>query len=236
MDSLNHKIRRDAPPYTAALWKDPQGGRHIADAVITRLPVRKDRTRLLGRRQRILEAHIDVRGHDLVVLATHWTSRVSDHTGEGRRHYANVVYGRFREMYEANPHVDLLVCGDFNDNPDDPSVTEGLHATGDLEAVRAGGDPPRLYDLMAPLWERERTTAGTHYYHGRAYIFDQIVVSPGLLDDRAWVCETDTVRIHKHRFVTDRGRPEPFGSPRDKGRRGASDHFPVTVRLKVVGG
>jgi endonuclease/exonuclease/phosphatase family metal-dependent hydrolase len=233
-NSLNEAVR-GAPPYKTTLWKDPHGGRHIANAVITRLPVARDRTRLLGRRQRILEVHVDVNDHDLVVVVSHWTSRVSDEEGKGRRHYANVIYGRFREMYEANPRVDLLVCGDFNDNPDEPSVTEGLHATGDLEKVRSGGDPPLMYDLFRKLWD-ERTGRGTHFYHGRAYIFDQIVVSPGLLDDRGWTCETDTARIHNHGFVDRRGRPEAFGTRREKGPRGASDHFPVTVRLRVQGG
>jgi endonuclease/exonuclease/phosphatase family metal-dependent hydrolase len=237
MESLNARIK-GAPSYKTAVWKDPHGGRHIADAVITRLPVVGDRTRLLGRRQRMLEVHIDQNGHDLVVLATHWSSRVSDSSGEGRRHYANVIYGRFRQMYEANPRVDLLVCGDFNDNPDDPSVVEGLHATGDLEAVRAGGSPPKLYNVFARLWEEHKGggEVGSHFYGRKAYIFDQIVVSPGMLDDIGWTCETDTARIHKHRFTDRRGRPERFGTRRDKGQRGASDHFPVTVRLKVAGG
>jgi hypothetical protein len=32
-----------------------------------------------------------------------------------------------------------------------------------------------------------------------------------------------------------KGRPSSFGNERDKKRRGASDHFPVTVRLHVAG-
>src|SRR4029077_5450847 len=54
MDSLNERLGDKAPPYKALLMKDPPGGRHIATAIITRLPVEGDRTRLLGRRQRIL--------------------------------------------------------------------------------------------------------------------------------------------------------------------------------------
>jgi hypothetical protein len=76
---------------------------------------------------------------------------------------------------------------------------------------------------------------GTHYFHGRPNLFDQIVISPGLLDDQGWTCEVNTAEIVTHRFVTRRGQPLAFGTPRDKGERGASDHFPVTVRLKVAG-
>jgi endonuclease/exonuclease/phosphatase family metal-dependent hydrolase len=236
MESLN-KATRGADPYKHIAFRDPKGGRHIATAVITRLPLVADRTQLHGKRQRILESHIDVNDHDLVVLATHWTSRVSDEEGEGREHYADVIYGRFKAMYKANPKVDLLVCGDFNDNPDDPSVTEHLRATADLAKVKAGGDEPYLYGLFSELWERSKgdKTVGSHFYRGHAYIFDQIAVSPGLLDRRGWTCEVDTARIYnKHPFVDKKGHPIRFGTQRDKGERGASDHLPVTVRLKVA--
>src|SRR5579875_2305974 len=117
-ESLNRAIKPDASPYRHILMKDPHGGRNIATAILTRLPVVADRTRLLGHRQRILEGHIVVNGRELIVLATHWTSRVSDKTGEGRDKYADQIYGRFRAMFKAKPDVSLLICGDFNDNPD----------------------------------------------------------------------------------------------------------------------
>jgi endonuclease/exonuclease/phosphatase family metal-dependent hydrolase len=235
MESLNKAVK-GAPPYKHVAYRDPKGGRHIATSVIARVPLVADRTHLLGKRQRILEVHVDVNSRDLVVLATHWTSRVSDDEGNGREHYADQVYGRFKAMYRENPKVDLLVCGDFNDNPDDKSVTEHLHATSDLAKVRAGGDEPSLYDLFSELWEKNKGgKVGSHFYRGHAYIFDQIAVSPGLLDNEGWTCEADTARIYdKHEFVDKKGHPIRFGNPKDKGERGASDHFPVTVRLKVA--
>jgi endonuclease/exonuclease/phosphatase family metal-dependent hydrolase len=236
--SLNEALPK-APPYKHVLFRDPKGGRHIATAVITRLPVIAAKTQLHGRRLRILEAHVTVNDHDLVVLATHWSSRVHNE-GEGREHYADAIYGRFHAMYKANPRVDLLVCGDFNDNPDDKSVTEHLHATGDVRKVKAGGDEPLMYNLFAEVWEKNqgkdnRDKVGSHYYRGHAYIFDQIVVSPGLLDDYAWTCLPETAQIHRHKFVDRKGQPLRFGTERDKGERGPSDHLPVSVRLKVAG-
>jgi endonuclease/exonuclease/phosphatase family metal-dependent hydrolase len=190
---------------------------------------------LLGKRQRILETHLTVNDHDLVVIASHWTSRVSDKEGDGRDKYADQIYGRFRAMYKSNPAVDLLICGDFNDTPEDDSVKDNLHATGNREAVRQSSDPPLLLDLLAG---KDPAEFGTHYHSGKPYIFDHIVVSPGLLDDNGWTCEVDSVRTvnaltdphdKKHR------RPWRFGNKNDKGERGYSDHFPVTVKLKVQG-
>src|SRR5207249_875289 len=127
------------------LFKDPHGGRHIATAILTRLPVSD--CRLLGKRQRILEGHIEVHGHDLVVIAAHWTSRVSDKEGDGRDKYADTIYGRYRAMYRSNPSVDLLVCGDFNDPPDDDSVVKHLHAVADRATVQQAREEPLLLNL-----------------------------------------------------------------------------------------
>jgi endonuclease/exonuclease/phosphatase family metal-dependent hydrolase len=232
-DALNRKLEDSSLHYTNVLMKElKNAGRHIAPAILTRLPVWHDKTRLRGSRLRILEGHVEVNGRELVILASHWTSRVSDEEGGRRDKYADQLYGTFRGMYHNNPAVDLLICGDFNDPPDDESVTQHLHAIGDREAVLAAHDEPLLLDLMADKDPRE---FGTHYHARKWYIFDQIVVSPGLLDDEGWTVEPDSVRVvntlvkpndHQH-------RPWAFGNERERAPRGYSDHFPVTVELRV---
>jgi endonuclease/exonuclease/phosphatase family metal-dependent hydrolase len=234
-ESLNKAVGTKAAPYRNVLWENPHGGRNIATAILTRLPVDKGRTRLIGRRLRILEGHVVVNGHDLVVIASHWTSRLREEGVGGRDRYADAIYGRFRGMYRNNPDVDLIVCGDFNDNPDDNSVVKHLRATGDLGLVRKGGDEPYLYNLFAKRWASNNNEAGTHFHRGNWYIFDQLVISPGMLNKQGWYWdENDPARIVKQ-IADAKGRPLPFGNERDKRRRGASDHFPVTVRLHVAG-
>ncbi len=232
--ALNARLKDPALHYQNILMKEVAGGRHISTAIITRLPVRRDRTRLHGRLLRILEGHIVVNDHDLVILATHWTSRVTDKNGEHRAKYGDQIYGVFKGMYRSNPEVDLLVCGDFNDPPDAPSVTEHLHATGDRAAVRnSSRDEPLLLDLFA---NKEPAEFGTHFYKGW-YIFDQIVVSPGLLDNVGWRCDVDSVQTIRSlvRPGDRQRRPWAFGNEHQKMQRGYSDHFPVTVRLEVAG-
>jgi endonuclease/exonuclease/phosphatase family metal-dependent hydrolase len=243
LNTLNTSIPSGTPPYKHVLVKNAHGGRNIVTAILTRLPVVDDRTKLIGTRHRILEGHITVDGRELVVLATHWTSRVSDEKGAGRDKYANEIYGRYRAMHKTNPNVSLLVCGDFNDNPDDASVREHLHATGNLDKVRANEEPPLLYDVFANLWAEHKSDGkiGSHYYRGKAFLFDHIVVSPGMLNDRGdWQYKTDTAEIVHHRFVVPRGRnkghPLAFGNEHEKvllSERGVSDHLPVTVRLTL---
>jgi endonuclease/exonuclease/phosphatase family metal-dependent hydrolase len=239
-EALNARLKDPALRYKNIAFKDPHGGRHIATAVLTRLPLVPDRTHLHGRRLRILEAVVKVNGKELVVLASHWTSRVSDEKGEGRAKYADQIYGTFLGMYKANPNVDVLICGDFNDNPDDPSVTEHLHAVSDEAKVRAGGEEPYLLNLFGKRWEEDRKE-GTHYHRGKWYIFDQIVVSPGMLNPDGWQCEVKTAEIVRTgpNLLDRHGRPLRFGTEKDKvplSERGSSDHLPVTVRLRVAGG
>lgn len=239
-DALNARLKEGVPPYKDVQWKDPHGGRHIATAVISRLPLIASKTRLHGRRLRILETHVEVNGHDLTVMATHWTSRVSDSEGAGRDHYAKEIYQVYEDYYKgarslrANPKVDFLVCGDFNDPPDDESVTKHLHAVG-REEFKKGSAEPLLLNLFA---DKAGGKVGTHFYRGKWMCFDQICVSPGLLDNEGWSCDPATAFIvddvTDFKFGRLRGTPHRFGNENDRGERGYSDHFPVTVRLKVA--
>jgi endonuclease/exonuclease/phosphatase family metal-dependent hydrolase len=231
--ALNRRLPDSALRYSHLLMKDPGGGRHIATAILTRLPVQHDRTRLHGSRLRILEGHVVVNGHDLVILATHWTSRVTNETGGAREKYADQIYGVFRAMYMSNRKVDFLVCGDFNDPPEAPSVTDHLHATGDIQAVLEFRPEPLLFNLFAD--KNPSAGFGTHHFGKQWFIFDQIVVSPGLLDSEGWSCDPQSVRtINNLVKPGDRyGRPWRFGNEHERGTRGYSDHFPVTVRLRA---
>jgi endonuclease/exonuclease/phosphatase family metal-dependent hydrolase len=230
--ALNQRLSDPKLHYQNLLMKELSAGRHIAPAILTRLPVRRDKTRLHGSRQRILAGHITVDDRELVVLASHWTSRIQAGSDAARGKYADTLYGVFRAMHTNNPSVDLLICGDFNDAPHDLSVRDRLHATRDAEAVRKNPSPPILYNIMG---DKDATKGfGTHYYQGW-HLFDQIVVSPGLLDSVGWAVNPASAKtINTLTRPGDRlGRPWRFGGERDAAPRGYSDHFPVTVRLKM---
>ena len=230
-DALNARLADPALHYQHVLMKEVAGGRHIAPAIITRLGVRGDRTRLHGRRQRILEGHIVVDGKDLVVFETHWTSRLRETGEHGREDYADKIYGAVHAMYKSNPRVDVLIAGDFNDTPDDASVVKHLHTTGDIEAVRRDGPELLLLNLFA---DKDAATFGTHYFH-RWLIFDQVIVSPGMVDSFNWSCDVASVQTVNTLYrPEDRlKRPWRFGSPNDRFPRGYSDHYPVTVKLEL---
>lgn len=237
-DALNAKLvaaGRGDRAYTHILFEQDNTGRHFAPGILTRLTVIADRTRKLGGRSngRILEGHLTANGHELTVIAAHWTSRVTDGEGDGTRRmsYAKDCYGRARAILTENPDADVVVCGDFNDTFDEPSLRTGLHAVADAAAVKASADDPRLLALFAG-WAGD--PPGTIYGKSKWSVFDHVCVTRGLLDDRGWTCDATTAGVFapkELRRTSKRGEPFPFGRQTTKGDRGFSDHFPVTVRL-----
>ena len=228
--------------YTQTAMKNLNGGRHIAPGIITRLNVVHAETKLHGRMLRILETRLLVNGHELCLIASHWTSQLQQKGGgdgdDGRAKYASIIYDVFAEKAAKNPNVDFLVCGDFNDSPDSDPVVNDLGVTGDRKRATPRAERPQLLGLMVG---KDPAKFGTLYYQGKPKIYDHICVAPGLLDGDGWSCDPDSVRTYTDGLTRVGGtRPEPwrFGNPDPKseptGGRGFSDHFPVTVLLKVA--
>ena len=243
-EALNRKLdAANADPawrYTQVAMRNLDGGRHIAPCVITRLNVAHAETRMHGRQVRILEAHVSANGHDLCVIASHWTSQLRQRDGgdgdEGRENYARTIHARYEELVRKRPGADVLVCGDFNDTPDSAPVRSVLRALGNPAEVAPGVEPPALLNLMAG---KPPDRYGTLWYGGKPLIYDHICVSPGMLDAAGWWCDPQSVRaVHEGLTQPGAGGPRPwrFGDPQNppKGGRGYSDHFPVTVTLKVA--
>jgi endonuclease/exonuclease/phosphatase family metal-dependent hydrolase len=252
-DALNARL----PPewrYTGLVHRELRTGRRIEPAVLTRLAVRPARGRdasdaiadwlgLAGARdrrrdpfdfgeRRILMARLEADGYPLTLLVSHWTSRVTADSQPKRVAYAQALYAAVMALWREDPAADVLLAGDFNDEPGDRSVAVALNTTPGVAPRRPGGRAagPELTNLMARLDARR---SPTYVYRGRGQIFDQIIVSPGLLDDRGWRVLPQSLRVESSGPVQRNGRPVPFGGPNQLGERGYSDHFAVTVRLRV---
>ena len=230
-DALNDRLE-EPWRYTGLIHRDNRTGRRIEPALLSRLPVRDDLTRTFGIR-RILEAHLEAAGAPLVVLVSHWTSRLRDGGVDKRFAYADALYAIYLDLRDADPAVDLLLCGDYNDEPGDPSLLDHLHAEWDPTQVVPDADPPRLYELLGG---RDPNDWGTYFYRGRWQILDHLLAAPGLLDDQGWTVLPGTLRVENDDALRTQagGPPFRFGGPRDEGKpRGFSDHFAVTVRLRL---
>jgi hypothetical protein len=113
-------------------------------------------------------------------------------------------------------------------------VANCLNVTGDAALVTPDADPPRLFGVLSG---KSPNQFGTYYYD-RALIYDQVAVSPGLLDEMGWGYVPESVRVPTEGLIRSGSigrRPWRFGSRDDDASgRGYSDHFPVVVTLRVT--
>lgn len=239
-DKLKESKADDKLLYKNIAMKNLEGGRHIAPCVITRLDMVPQLTRMHGRMLRILECHVVVNGYDLCIFASHWTSQLKQRDGtdgdSGREKYAVAIYEAFRTMNKRDQNCDAIVCGDFNDTPDAEPVFKVLGAIGDKSKVKPTDNEPYFLNL---LHGKDPAKFGTIWYNGKPLIYDHICVSPGLLDNKGWSVDPDsiaTVTAGLTRVGATRREPFRFGNPGKETKtseRGFADHFPVMVKLKV---
>ena len=230
--ALHKRLKDKALRYPYLVYLDPGGGRSIATAVLSRIPL-EGKPVLLSRQRRILKLTLVKDKKPLTVIASHWTSRLSDTSGRGRLAYAEIIHRDFAAAFKKDPDVDYLVCGDFNDTPDEPAVARGLRAMGDAGKVLDEAKAGRAA-FFHPFAKLAKSGKGTHWFRGKGFLFDHIVASPGLLDGQGWQYRNNSARIvEKLKY---RDGPDRFGGPRDRRpfrNRGASDHFPVVIELLV---
>jgi hypothetical protein len=232
---LNAGLPEGAVKFNHVAMEELDGGRHIAPCVISRYPL--SRAKRLGSRLRILEVHVTANKYDLVLIASHWTSQATQDTDDkdgGRYKYAAVISEAYAAATKANPRVDYLVCGDFNETPGSDVVASAFRLTGDPALVTPDANPPRLF---GPLSGKDPFRFATVNY-GKPQIFDHVGLSAGMLDGEGWSYVADSVKVPTEgltRSTAPPYKPWRFGSRTDKVvNRGFADHFPVVVTLKVA--
>lgn len=194
-------------------------------------------------------------GNELVALANHWPSR-SAPAGAGPQYSAGFRatagetlgywHERIREVKGENAAV--LGFGDFNDDPFDASLrvhAVALRERGDVERAKSA----KFFNLSWGHLSQEatdhrggqRTLNGTLYFGGDGNVFDQILVSPGLLTGSgALKVQGDSARIEAIADMVDHRvgeGPIRFGLPKGDATsnvnlEGYSDHFPVSVVIE----
>lgn len=134
---------------------------------------------------------------------------------------------------ESNPLI--LIMGDFNDEPDNQSLTEILGARTAMPTDDATASAGDLINLMGPA---NALGEGSYNYQGNWNMLDQFVVSTALLPDTECrrclgVRDAATFRQDWMMFVSDRYGATPsrtYGGPNYYG--GVSDHLPIRLTLQ----
>ena len=176
----------------------------------------------------------DAKYNTVHVLVNHWPSRRGGVAKSEPRRLVAAQTARqaVDELMQSDPLANVILLGDFNDEPTNRSITEGLRATGSVKKK----DPFQLYNTVAALDEQGR---GSYQFRGNWNMLDQIILSQGLVedarraDDYHYRAESATIFAPEWILQTEgkyRGYPDRTYAG-DKYLGGYSDHLPVYIEL-----
>ncbi len=164
-------------------------------------------------------------------FVNHWKSRVggTEKTEPKRILYAQTLKRIVDSLFSKNPNSRIIIMGDFNDNPDNVSISKYL----DAQKLPLQLQPKTLYNIMMVKFQNGE---GSLYYKSWD-MFDQFIVSSNLLIPqkktmhlnlknygvlkRAWMMYTDKNGLQTPNKTY--GGSTYFG--------GFSDHLPVYITL-----
>lgn len=192
-------------------------------------------------------------GNDLILLCNHWPSR-SGGTMEsaGFRATAGETLGYWHERIrqETGSRAAVIAFGDFNDDPFDTSLRFNAVAWRERGDVARALSAKFLNLAWGYLHFRandhrgdSRELDGTLYFGGNGNIFDQMLVSPPIVDGVGpFVLADGGARVEafpdmvSHRVSEG---PRRFGLPKGDAalnvdQDGYSDHFPVSLVIREI--
>ena len=168
---------------------------------------------------------------DLIhIIVNHWPSRRG---GEARSRPKRVAAAQLNKrildsLQAQDPYAKVIIMGDLNDDPTNPSVKNVLKAKKKRKKVDFKG-------LYNPFEKFYRDGLGTTAYRDNWSLFDQIIVSKTLLEkDYTSFRYYQAGIFNKNYLITPKGKYKgyPFRSWNDSGfSNGFSDHFPVYIYL-----
>ncbi|NQV40943.1 MAG: endonuclease/exonuclease/phosphatase family protein [Candidatus Marinimicrobia bacterium] len=167
------------------------------------------------------------------VFVNHWPSRWGGQkeTDPLRRAAALTLRTRIDNILSKNSQADILVMGDFNDYPDDPSL---------YDVLRAHEAGPQKYpgDLINTTWALDKNPdAGTCMYKGKWTVLDQIIISSGMRDKKNFDWTFESTQPFRPDYLIEKdGKYEgwPYRMHRSgKYQGGYSDHLPIVCNISV---
>jgi len=169
-------------------------------------------------------------GEMMHFIVMHWPSRFG---GEKRSMPGRVAAAALcrhiaDSILREDANAKIIMMGDFNDYPDNKSVTEHLRASGNMKDLRDG-------EFFNPMYELHKKGYGTNYYRDVPAVLDQTVITPALLPTDYSTYQFKVAKVHNKEFLKQHGgryNGYPFRTfAGGVWMGGYSDHFPVYVIL-----
>lgn len=172
----------------------------------------------------------------LVVIGNHWPSRSGGALKSAAyRAIAGETLAYFHErILEAHGNATpIVVMGDFNDEPFDPSLRDyALSWRSRTKVLNA--TKPKFHNLMWPLMGQ---AIGTYYFNNVPNNLDQFMVNKNMLRANSLYRFIDnSVQIHQFpEMVSGGDYPTPIqfgGMGRAVNLNGFSDHYPIEMTIE----
>ncbi len=167
-----------------------------------------------------------IAGEKVHFIVNHWPSRRAKSIK--REQAAAVTKGIIDSLRLLTPDVKVMVMGDLNDDPTNASVKKVL------SAKRVKQDVGET-EMFNPYWEHYAQGVGSLGYKGSWNLFDQIILTRGLLsEDHAQLTYWKSEIFNRDFLIHQEGQFK--GYPRRTHAKGIylngySDHLPVIVYL-----
>lgn len=159
----------------------------------------------------------------LILYVAHWLSKLRDNS-ERRRSVASYTRKDILDEKEKFPNTKFIVLGDFNVEPYDASILNGLRSSRDKAKIML--NPSLFYN---PFWKflpiQKNIASGTHYYdeeHHQWHVYDQILISGNFFKD-GWDLDDNNVQILDEKAII---------SLVPSLNKNPSDHLPVLTKLE----
>ncbi|HCW4827089.1 TPA: endonuclease/exonuclease/phosphatase family protein [Acinetobacter baumannii] len=168
-----------------------------------------------------LSGHLEER---IIFYVTHWLSQLNDNK-EKRRTVASFIKKDTNDEKKFFNKTKFVVLGDFNVEPYDSAILEGLRSTRDQKVI--SNNSSLFYN---PFWKflqiKEDQPSGTHHctkneFH-HWHIYDQILVSGNFFRD-GWNLDDNLVLVFDDKMISSLHN-DSFSNP--------SDHLPICLKLE----
>jgi hypothetical protein len=164
-------------------------------------------------------------GEHIHFFINHWPSRREGReVSEPKRvKAAQILRNEIDRILKQDVHANIVLMGDFNDNPTNISISEVLSAKGDVIEV----EDQDLFNLLHRYHLQHR---GTLVHQGTWDLFDQIMVSKHMLQTD-YFFNMNSGKIFNKKWLLYKSRGGDFFPHKtysgDRYHQGYSDHLPV---------
>ena len=173
----------------------------------------------------------ELAGEHVVVIVCHLPSRFngSFYRESGARQVKDIK----DSLLKSDPECKVMIMGDMNDDPTDKSMYNVLSAKSEISEVGDNDMYNPWYNILA------KEGKGTLQYRGSWNLFDQIIVSPNLLN-KGEVKDYSTLKFWNNQIFSREYLLQQEGQYKGTPKRttaggvwldGYSDHLPVVVYL-----